>query len=109
MIRTEYTALKPYFYKGRDHKNLNIPNTLLKDAARLRNDSSFNFSSPYDFELPMTKRPKRTVMRFNENIVINYLVLSRSRSDDSSMAWSLSCSIIIDALLLIFSRLVLLD
>jgi hypothetical protein len=66
-----YTFLKEVHCNGNDHKNLNIPKTLLKDAARLKNDSEGMLAAPYDFELPMMKSPKSTDSRFIKNMSMN--------------------------------------
>ena len=69
-----------------------MPKTLLNEAAKLKKASSFNFSLPYDFELPITNRPKSTVIKFIMKMTINYFVLSRSTKDELSIAESLCCS-----------------
>lgn len=72
-------------YKGSDHKNLKMPNTLLSEAAKLRNDSEDIFLAPYDFELPMMKSPKRTDIMFIMKMRMNCLVISSSLSDEFSI------------------------
>lgn len=63
--------MKEVHCNGSDHKNLKIPNTLLNDAARLKNDSDGILAAPYDFELPMMKRPNKTESKFIENMSLN--------------------------------------
>lgn len=87
-----YTTLNDVHYNGSDHTNLNMPNTLLSEAAKLRNDSDEIFLAPYDFELPMMKSPKRTDIMFIKNMIMNCLVIRSSLSDEFSILYSLSCS-----------------